>query len=114
MTELVGLAVAVRGDHVSVGFGARRRAVGLLPEIELGAVDRLDLGLASDEPEEDVVEAKVLSVLRSVVEVQQGGSRQDVGAGRDVRRPQMERIFRQGHEPLGRSVPQRRRVEHVT
>lgn len=88
--------------------------VGFLPKVEMRTVERPDVDLEGDQADKDVVELESLDVAAGVVQPEEGAARNDVGAGRDVRRPQIERIVFQRHVPFARLVSQRRRMEHVT
>lgn len=73
LSEFCGVTVAVRRDDMPVRVGVGGRVV-LLPKVELGAVDRSDVGLAGYKSQEDVVESEVLRVRRPVMQVEQGGA----------------------------------------
>lgn len=83
--EFIRIAVAVGGDDISVA----RFRVGFLPEIELLAVEWLNVHLESDKADEDVIKLEVLGVETTVVQTKQRFTRHDVGASCHVRRPQM-------------------------
>ena len=76
-------------------------------EVKLAAVEGLNVRLLGDEAQPDVVESEHPGEVAGVVHLHQRVPGQDVGARRHVRRPEVEGVLEQVHEPLGPLVAHR-------